>query len=105
MRLLVGVIARAHQRTASRMAEAHRRGLVLEYLELRRLDIAQHRQVAASWLQILSQREHLHIVIAQVTHDLQNFFVGFAEPSIRPDLVAMSGKPALKSFSSFSEFR
>ena len=43
MRLLVGVIARAHQWAAGRMAKAHGQRFLLELVEARRLDVAQHR--------------------------------------------------------------
>ena len=58
MRLLVGVIAGANQRSAGRVAETHGQRFLFELLEARRFDIAQYRQAAAGGLQVLAQREH-----------------------------------------------
>ena len=76
MRLLVGVIAGANQRSAGRMAESHCQRFLLELNEARRLDVAQHRQVAAGGLQILAQGGHFHVVVSQVAHHLQGLIVG-----------------------------
>jgi 3D (Asp-Asp-Asp) domain-containing protein len=84
LRLLVGVIRRAHHRADRRVPEAHRIGLALEQGERVRVHITQHRQMARARLQVLADGQHVDAMGTHVAHDIENLVVGFAQarPSI-----------------------
>src|SRR3954451_1122717 len=62
---LLGVVARADQRAGRHRLEAHRVGLALELGELVGVPVADHRQVIDRGPQVLADREHLHVVLAE----------------------------------------
>src|SRR3954468_11744834 len=64
--VLVGVVGAAHERPRGDVVEAERVGGVFERLELVRMPVADHRQVALGGAQVLADREHLHAGRAQV---------------------------------------
>ena len=77
--LKVGVVGRAYHRTAGHVREstgACDRGQLVEFL---RRQIAIDREVKTAGLQILSQREHLTSVVAQMLHDRFDLGRLFAE--------------------------
>ena len=61
------------------MSEAHRVGLLFEPFESFRRDVAFYCEVVRGGLEVLAEGEHIDVVGAQVLHDLDYFFVGFAE--------------------------
>jgi hypothetical protein len=87
VRLLVGVIRRAHQRTDRGVPEAQRVRLALEHRERVRVHIAQHRQMAWRGLQVLADGQHLDAVRAHVAHDSEDLVVGFAKADHQARLV------------------
>src|SRR5581483_5996450 len=64
LRLLIGVIGRAHQRPDGGMPEAKLGGARLESPERCRLDVALDRQVMRRGLQILADGQHVDLVRA-----------------------------------------
>jgi hypothetical protein len=84
VRLLVGVVARPDQRSASGMAKAHLLGGRAEALELRRLDLTAHCQVVRRRLQVLAYRQHVDCVGAQISHDGQDLVVVLAQSHHQP---------------------
>src|SRR3954466_1289548 len=86
VRLLVGVIGRAYERSDGGMAKAHCLRLLLILRKNGRLDIALHRQVMRRRLQVLADRQHVDIVRAQVAHDGEDFAVFLAKADHQPRL-------------------
>ncbi len=71
MGLFVGVVAAADQGAGLYVAEAHRKGLVLEESELVRRIEAGHRQMVAAGAEILADGEDVDLAVGEVTEDLQ----------------------------------
>ena len=89
---LLGVVARAHQRTGRHRLEPHRVGLALELCELVGMPVAHHRQVVARGPQVLPHGQHLDAVLAQDAERLEQLLLRLAEPGhqtrLGHDLVA-----------------
>src|SRR5688500_2719515 len=98
MRLLIGVIRRAHHGSDGRMPEPEVFGFPLEQAESRRLDVALDRQVMRGRLQVLPDGQHVHAVRPQVAHHLQDFIVGFAQPDHQAGLGWQLGVQPLEVF-------
>src|SRR6478736_343840 len=64
--VLVGVVGAAYERAGGDVVEAQGVRRVLEGLELVRVPVAHHRQVALRGAQVLANREHLDAARAQV---------------------------------------
>ena len=62
------------------MPEPERAGFTFEHGEHIRMHVALDRQVMRARLQVLADGEHVDIVRTQVTHDLEDFRIGFAQP-------------------------
>ena len=80
MLLLVGAIARAHERPGEDGAEAERLALLAQPAELVRVHPAVDRRVLARRLQVLADRDHVDAVRAQLAHRLDDLVVRLAEP-------------------------
>jgi hypothetical protein len=78
VRLPVGVVAGAHQRPAGSVLEAQLVRLARELVEGGRLDVARHRQVMRGRLQVLPDRQHVHVVRAEIAHHRKDFSIGFS---------------------------
>ena len=61
------------------MRETHLVSTGLEHLESVRVHIAPHRQVRGRWCQVLTDGQHIDLVVTHVLHHLQDFFVGLAQ--------------------------
>jgi len=103
VRLLIGVVARAHHRAAGRVREAHFRGLGLEHAKHVRMRIATHRQMMVGGCEVLADCQHVDVMRAQVAHHLQISSSVSPSPTIRPLLVGTPGTRRLNSASSVSE--
>src|SRR5215207_7741633 len=90
--VLVGVVARAHERARGDVVEAELVRSSLERLELVRVPIAHDRQVALGRAQVLADGEHLDSVLAQLPERVDQLVVRLAEPDhqarLRRHLVA-----------------
>src|SRR5215217_9386309 len=71
---LLGVVARANQRPRRHGLEALRVRLALELGELLGMPVAHHRKVVARGPQVLADREHLDLVLAQNPKRLDQLF-------------------------------
>src|SRR5882724_733992 len=79
VRLLVGVVGRAHQRADGGVLEPHRRCFLLVHRENGGLDVALDGQVVRRGLQVLPDGQHVDVVRAQVAHYGKDFGIGLAE--------------------------
>ena len=70
MRLLISVITRADHSTYSSMGEAHCVSLFLKMLENIRVNIALYWQMMTRWCKVLTNSEHINIVLTHVAHNL-----------------------------------
>src|SRR3954468_4718218 len=90
--VLVGVVARPHERPGGDVVEAERVGGVLEGLELVGVPEAHDGQVALGRPQVLADGEDLHALLAEGAERLDHLVVGLAEAhhqaGLRHDLVA-----------------
>ena len=84
MRLLIRMVGTTHHRADSRMLKAHRIGFFFKHLESVRMHVATHGYVAGAGRQILTDGQHVDLVVAHVLHHRQNFLVGFAEANHQP---------------------
>ncbi len=64
---------------AGYVAEAHVLAELGQTVEFIRGDEARHRQMMAARLQVLTEGEHVHVMGAQIAHDLFNFAYFFAQ--------------------------
>ena len=94
--LQVGVIGRAHQRAAGGVGESHPTGGRLIFAEDIRMNKAPHRQMSGGGAEILPDRQHFHIVGAQVLHSCIGFLVRFAESDHDAGLGRRFGKTPLE---------
>src|SRR3954470_9636991 len=78
--VLVGVVARPHERPGGDVIEAERVGGVLERLELVGMPEAHDGQVALRRAQVLPHREDLDALLAQRAERLDHLVVALAEP-------------------------
>src|SRR3954463_6379284 len=90
--VLVGVVARAHERTGGHVLQAEAVRGALEGRELVRVPVADDRQVLLGRAQVLADREDLDAVRAEDAERLDELVVGLAEahhqPGLRRDRVA-----------------
>src|SRR3954466_12582756 len=77
--VLVGVVARAHERTGGDVVEAQVVGRGLERLELVGVPVAHDRQVALGRAQVLADGEDLHAVLAQLPEGVDHLLEALAE--------------------------
>src|SRR3954454_9551160 len=90
--VLVGGVARAHERPGGDVVEAQLVGGGLQRLELVGMPIAHDRQVALAGPQVLADGEDLHAVLAQLAERVDHLLEALAEPDheagLRRHLVA-----------------
>lgn len=67
-RLTIGVITGANQRSTDHVRKFRRTRVLLEPGEGVGRYVSTHRQVARTRLQVLADREHVHVVPAQFAH-------------------------------------
>ncbi len=91
VRLLVGVIAGAHQRAGFHVTEAHLQRLFFKEAKLFRRVQARHRQVVFRRPQILADGEDVDFARGQIAKYLQQLSVLSPRPTITPVLVGMTG--------------
>src|SRR5207248_3274323 len=86
VRLLIGVVGRAHQRADRGMPEAERVRLLFVLGEDSRIHITLDRQMVRRGLQVLADRQHVDVVGAQIAHHLDDLGIGLAQPHHQPRL-------------------
>src|SRR4051812_35392755 len=96
VRLLVGVVGRAHERPDGRVAKAERGGVFFILRKNRGLDVTLHRKVMRRGLQVLPDGEHVDGVRAQVAHHGEDLVILLAEAHHQPGLGRHVGVDALE---------
>src|SRR5215212_3296905 len=84
--LLIGSVARAHERTGEDRAEAERLALLAQPAELVGMNPAVDGGVLRAGLQVLADRDDVDAVGAEVAHRLDDLLVGLAETDDEPGL-------------------
>jgi len=86
-----GVERASHQRRRKHGLKAHLFSDDPKFLELFRGHEPDHGMVFSRGLKVLSQSQEVAGNFPQVRHDPEDFLLLLASPSIRPDLVGISG--------------
>ena len=86
------------------MAKTQKLGLRFEILEFFRRHVALDAKLPGRWLQILADRDDVDVVVAQILQGRENFSgLVSPTPSIKPDLVSISGRCFLAAMKRSSE--
>jgi hypothetical protein len=78
--VLIGVVARAHQRPSGDVLETEPVGRPLELGEFVGVPVADDRQVPLGRTQVLAHGQYLDVALAQLTERVDHLLEGLAEP-------------------------